>query len=674
MKKLFTLLFSILVILTAQVGYAGPLHDAVMRGDTKKVTAILDSGTNVDTEALWSALAFAAEEGYTAIVDILIDRGADVNRAQMFLGKRITALRALFSMKNFEKTVSGTTLLSQRSSPNVIGWANYSKGQYQEAINLFKQAISLNPLESNNFVGLSRSHAALRQYDEAITATKRAIELKPAESENFRELSASYNALRQYDEAITAAKRAIELKSDNANAYNDLGAAYFYKKQFDDALMAYRRAVEIEPKNATFYTNIGTLFFMRDDYIRAIDNYKKTAELTPNDPQLLITLANTYRMLGKYDDALASVNKAIELQTFTRIGIDFAIESGYPVVKNVLEMGAAKKAEIEMGDKIIKIDGNSTKGWTPEKVTQSIRGAAGTQVTLTIERKSITKPFEKLITRETIIDKSAAGGFGLRSLIYRHKGNQEGALQDAEKAYSLDSTSAWALLSLGTSCLDQGKNDEATKLLSQVKDSPTARLLEATAYAKLEKMKEAANIYLSIPEEQMSPKNIPLMNDRMALLQIFKPFAKAHIDKARSFESKGQYKEALSELSEALKIAHETEAEAIQEAIFRITRKNPSFSDLPEDARKYVIRGEVLEKEGNFEQAATEFKKAIQIAPYVAGLYYSSALINAELKKYAEAIRYMKIYLKAAPDAPNAGDLKDAIIKWEFMLERGKTF
>ncbi|HLA04899.1 MAG TPA: tetratricopeptide repeat protein, partial [Syntrophales bacterium] len=95
-------------------------------------------------------------------------------------------------------------------------------------------------------------------------------------------------------------------------------------------------------------------------------------------------------------------------------------------------------------------------------------------------------------------------------------------------------------------------------------------------------------------------------------------------------------------------------------------------SEVPEDARKYALRSEVLVKEGNFEQAATELKKAIQIAPYAARLYYNSALINAELKKYPEAIRHMKIYLKAAPDAPDARAAKDEIIKWEFMMEKRK--
>lgn len=515
------------------------------------------------------------------------------------------------------------------------------------------------------------------QFGHAIEVIKQWVTAdNPNDSDGFAILARLYRVNKQYEEAITAAKRAIELKPDNDSAYSNLGHAYGMKKQYDEAIKALQKAIEINPANALYRKQVGALFIDTEDYAKAIEAYKKAVELQPANIDYILSLANTYRVMGKYDDAIASVNKAIELQSITGAGISISIEDGYTVVKGVMEAGPAKKAEIQIGDKIIRIDSKSTKGWNLEQVVQGLRGASGTQVFITIERKGAEKTIDKTVTRETIITKEAALSFGLRSLAYRYKGSLEAALTDAEKAYSLDSANGWAQLSLGASYLDRGKYDESIKLLSQIKVSLIARILEATAYAKQGKIKLAVNFYFSImdayPEEEMSPKNIPLMNDRMALLQTFKPFVKEQRDKARSFESKGQFREALSELSEALKTADETEAQAIQESIFSMMRRNPSLSEMPEDARKYALRGEVLIKEGNFEQAATEFKKAIQTAPYAARLYYNAALINAELKKYPEAIRHMKIYLKAAPDAPDARAAKDEIIKWEFMMESGK--
>jgi len=557
-----------------------------------------------------------------------------------------------------------------------LGGAYHLNSQYQHAIGAFKQSLTLlygKNTESYSWDGLSAAYEKSGQLDSAISSRKKSIELLPNDSDNFSVLSRLYISNKQYDEAITAAKRAIELKSDNDYAYFLLGYAYRKKKQYGESFAALKKAIEINPARAINFVDMGELFYEIEDYDQAIKAFTKADKLKPGDIYILRYIAYAYRLMGKYDDAIAAINKVIALQIYVGVGITHTIISGYPVVKEMMGKGPAKRAGIEAGDKIIKINGESTKKWNNEKINQGLKGVSGTQFVLTIERKSEKKAINMTVTRETIIPKEAATSFGLRSIAYRYKGNLEVALQDAEKAYALDSANDWARFSRGAAYLDQGQYDDASKLLAQVKDSPRARILEATAYAKERKMKEAEDIYTSIPEEELSPKNVPLMNDRMALLQIFKPIVREHRDKARSFAAQGQYQEALFELSEALKIADEIEAEAIHESIFGILRMNPSLSGmLPEEARKHALRGEMLVKESNFEQAAAEYTKAIRIAPYAARLYYNSALIYAELKKYSEAIRQMKTYLQAVPNAPDARAAKDEMYKWEFMMEKGK--
>lgn len=512
------------------------------------------------------------------------------------------------------------------------------------------------------------------QKERAVETLKRYVTIDiPNNSNGFARLAGLYYDNEQHDEAITAGKRAIELKPDNAVAYHNLGTSYGIKKQYNEAMKALKKAIEIDPKMSVAYDWMGRFLMENNAYNEAVEAYKKGIEAAPSEPNLRKALAVAYYRMGRYDDAITTIDKTIELQTIPGgLGISFDVKNGSPVVKGVANNGPAKKAGIQVGDKIMEIDGKSTEGWNIEKVVQSIKGAVGTQVILTIERKD--NKIKKTVAREKIVPEVAASSAGIRSLIYRHKKDIDKAFIDAEMASTLNPSDDWARLSLGAAYLDRGQYDESVKLLSQIKYSSTARLLEATTFAKQGKMKLAVNFYSSImntySEEELSPKNIPLMNDYMVLLQTFKPIVKEHRDKARSFESKGQYKEALSELSEALKTADETEAQEIQETIFSMIRKNPLLAEMPEDARKYALRGEMLVKEGNFEQAVAEIKKAIRIAPYEARLYYNSALWNAELKKYPEAIRNMKIYLKATPDAPNARAAKDEIIKWEFMMEK----
>ena len=151
-----------------------------------------------------------------------------------------------------------------------------------------------------------------------------------------------------------------------------------------------------------------------------------------------------------------------------------------------------------------------------------------------------------------------------------------------------------------------------------------------------------------------------------------KPYADARRRDASKLKSQGRYKEALKELGELMKIADNAELKAICREIAGIIAMDPSLSAIPEEARKYALRGDVLTEEGKFEEAVEEYRKAIEAAPYIAKLHFNTAMLYGELKRYPQAIRYMKTYLMLAPEAPNARAAKDQIYKWEFRMEKGE--
>ncbi len=92
----------------------------------------------------------------------------------------------------------------------------------------------------------------------------------------------------------------------------------------------------------------------------------------------------------------------------------------------------------------------------------------------------------------------------------------------------------------------------ASEKLRIASEQAKTQLPKAITFAKLGQIKEAIDIYLSIPEEVWTPDNIPLWNDRNDLLQALEPYVQQHITNAKSLEAKGQYRDALKEYAEAL--------------------------------------------------------------------------------------------------------------------------
>lgn len=96
-----------------------------------------------------------------------------------------------------------------------------------------------------------------------------------------------------------------------------------------------------------------------------------------------------------------------DLQVDTRgkfggLGIQIGIKDGWLTVISPMEGTPAYRMGIQAGDKIIKIDGKSTKGITTDIAVSKLRGDPGTKVTITIEREGVPKPFDVTITREII--------------------------------------------------------------------------------------------------------------------------------------------------------------------------------------------------------------------------------------------------------------------------------
>jgi carboxyl-terminal processing protease len=78
----------------------------------------------------------------------------------------------------------------------------------------------------------------------------------------------------------------------------------------------------------------------------------------------------------------------------------------------------AEKAGLIAGDEIIAVDGVSMAGVDPNVVLTHVLGPAGTKVTLTIQRKGVTAPFDVTITREKITIHSVNGKMLANNIAY----------------------------------------------------------------------------------------------------------------------------------------------------------------------------------------------------------------------------------------------------------------
>lgn len=546
-------------------------------------------------------------------------------------------------------------------------------GKYDEAAEAYKKSYGGNSALAETWAWhyVAGAYRAAGKLDAAIAAQKRAAELKPDHADHYSFLALLYYENKKYDESITAAKQAISIQPTHATAHNIAGASYEEKGAVQEAMAFFRKAAELAPKEPENYIRLGNLLLREKRPTEALSAYSKAVEVAPENALALNGVGVTYYLMGRYDEAIPYVSRAIEASTTNGIGINVSGGGTFPMIAGVVDGLPAAKAGLKKGDAVIAVNGQSTRDWGNDipKFVQAVRGAAGTPVLLTVERQG--QNIEATLTREKILLKNAALYYANRSLCYNAKGDAAMAMEDARAAVAIGPKDINAIFALACAQVQQNQFEEALQTVKPLTSS-VALLVKATALAKLSRTQEAAEVYGAINPSDVFLSFVPHAAKRKNFLDAMRPYVAENVNRARTLESKSQYREALAAYSAAMKAADETEAKEILSACFAMVRKNPALGQVSEEARKFAIRSEVMVKEGNFAEGLSEIRKAIAEAPYIGQFFYNAALIQAEMKKYREAIRDMNVFLAAAPDSPHARAARDEIIKWELMIEKGK--
>lgn len=109
-----------------------------------------------------------------------------------------------------------------------------------------------------------------------------------------------------------------------------------------------------------------------------------------------------------------------------------------------------------------------------------------------------------------------------------------------------------------------------------------------------------------------------------------------------------------------------------RQKIIQAVRALPAPPPMPEDAIRYMARGEALVKmggAGSYASAAKEMEKAVLAAPWSADGYLNLGIVEESAEMYREAILNLRLYLLAAPQAANVHTVQTKIYELEVMQE-----
>jgi len=143
-----------------------------------------------------------------------------------------------------------------------------------------------------------------------------------------------------------------------------------------------------------------TLRIINDNYVNEV-NITELLDYAIEAITDSLDVHTTYLRERDYEDLMVHTEGE-----FGGLGIQISKRGEYITIISPIEGTPAYDAGLMQGDKIIKIEENSTKDMKLDKAVSMMRGKPGTDVTITVSRKGLNKEVDFTITRAIIKIKS----------------------------------------------------------------------------------------------------------------------------------------------------------------------------------------------------------------------------------------------------------------------------
>ncbi len=195
-----------------------------------------------------------------------------------------------------------------------LGNALGTKGQLDEAISHFQEALRLKPFQADACISLGVALDRKGQTEEAIRQFREALRLQPDRADVHYNLGNALAQRGQTDEAIRQFKEALRLESHNADTHNNLGMAFARQGQTDEAILQFQEALRLKPDNANAHNNLGVVRGRKGQVDEAISQYQLALRLKPDWAEAHFNLGNALGRKGQTDEAISQFQEALRLK------------------------------------------------------------------------------------------------------------------------------------------------------------------------------------------------------------------------------------------------------------------------------------------------------------------------------------------------------------------------
>ncbi len=234
-----------------------------------------------------------------------------------------------------------------------------TNNELQQSLELFNEAITLDPKFADAYAGKAIAYNLLGDYDEmpgsqagpnAEAAARRALELDPA-------LAAAHSALAfalwkytwDWKTAETEFQKSLTLNPNNAHTHHIYAVMLACRGEFTAAEEHMRKAQSLDPLSMIIRTNVGWFHYFQRDYAKAEEAFLEVLKLDPAFLPARQKLWITYAVEGKTEQAAGELENLMRLfgheQLLHRVQAAKATARYQTAVQGYVELGVLSPYE-----------------------------------------------------------------------------------------------------------------------------------------------------------------------------------------------------------------------------------------------------------------------------------------------------------------------------------------
>ena len=253
--------------------------------------------------------------------NLLVRKNPDFSRCYYELGHLYLKKNELLNAVNAFKYA----LDLEENNPfylNSMAFTYVQLEQYDEAISLYKKAITLNPDKEWTAIVVQALamlyHQVKNEPNIAISLLANALMMTENKAPIYQIIADIHYDLGEVEEALEYYKKALEHDTDNSRAYSRLAMVCWEKDILDEAILNYKKAIEIDPAYDIAYNNLGVIYLDGINNIeKAKIHFKKAIEIRNEYALAHFNLGRVYEAKNDKIMAASEYQKAIDINKKT---------------------------------------------------------------------------------------------------------------------------------------------------------------------------------------------------------------------------------------------------------------------------------------------------------------------------------------------------------------------